>query len=229
MPTPEALVQFVREHLEAHTIAQRQEHQSLRTHLDTEFLRLASLITQQGNRTMSALDDLQASVAKTITAVSGAVADIKSLSAQVSAANSANDPKIEALAQQLSTVADTLNTAVTPAGGTPIVPSPVLPIITGISPSNGNPGDTITITGTGFTGGEDVSFGDVSVPGTGISITSDSSATATVPQPASGAGPTVPVTITTAQGTSLPVQFTYGNAQPATPPADGSNSGVTNN
>jgi IPT/TIG domain len=77
---------------------------------------------------------------------------------------------------------------------TPIGPSPQ---VTGISPSTGSSagGDSVTITGSGFTGATAVDFGGVSAM---MQVNSDSQITATSP-PGSGI---VDVTVTTPSGTS---------------------------
>lgn len=91
-----------------------------------------------------------------------------------------------------------------------------LAVVTAISPTGGGGagGDTVTITGSGFTGATAVTFG--SVPVTGLSVDSDTQITTTSPPPnASGA---VDVTVSTASGTSAtsPVDlFTYVTADAA--------------
>jgi hypothetical protein len=85
---------------------------------------------------------------------------------------------------------------------------PTAPVITGISPTSGSTagGDTVTITGTGFTGATDVSIGPASAAA--MTVDSDTQITATTP-PGNG---TVDTTITTAAGTSATTpadQFTY--------------------
>ena len=74
-----------------------------------------------------------------------------------------------------------------------------------LSPANGsvNGGETITITGSGFTGANSVSFGNVS--GTGLSVQSDT--TLTVISPAQPAG-TVAVTILTPSATIAAGSYT---------------------
>ena len=81
-----------------------------------------------------------------------------------------------------------------------------LPAVTGVSPSNGPivGGNTVTVTGTGFTGASAVSF--ETVPATSFTVNSDTSITATVPAAVAGQFPLVPtiedVTVTTPGGTS---------------------------
>ncbi len=88
------------------------------------------------------------------------------------------------------------------------------PTVTGVSPNIGSAagGDTVTITGTGFSNASDVSFGGVSAS---FTVNSDGSITAITP-PASADG-TVDVTVTNFGGTSAtgPAdQFTYADAAP---------------
>jgi hypothetical protein len=83
-----------------------------------------------------------------------------------------------------------------------------LPAVIGISPALGSTagGDQVVITGVGFTGATDVSFGVNSA--TFFSVDMDTQITVTTP---SGSG-TVDVTVTTAVGTSATGssdQFTY--------------------
>ena len=88
------------------------------------------------------------------------------------------------------------------------------PTVTNVSPNNGPAAgtNTVTVTGTGFTGATAVDFG-TSNPGTSINVTGSTSLTVTAP---SGTG-TVNVTVTTPNGTSAvnapSDQYTY-NAAP---------------
>ena len=82
------------------------------------------------------------------------------------------------------------------------------PVVTAIDPATGNPagGDTVTITGSGFTGATDVGFGSTNAAA--MNVNSDTQITATSP---AGTG-TIDITVTTPAGTSAtgPVdQFTY--------------------
>jgi hypothetical protein len=74
-----------------------------------------------------------------------------------------------------------------------------VPTVTGVSPGSGPSvgGNTVTVTGTGFTDASAVSFG--STPATSFTVNSDSSITATVPAGAVGIDD---VTVTTPGGTS---------------------------
>jgi hypothetical protein len=90
------------------------------------------------------------------------------------------------------------------------------PTVTGVSPSTGSAagGETVTITGTGFTTANGVFFGGVEA--TSFTVNGDGSITATVP--AAGADGTVNVTITNFGGTSptsAADQFTYADAAPS--------------
>jgi hypothetical protein len=97
--------------------------------------------------------------------------------------------------------------AATPADEFTYVP-PAGPVVTGVSPASGSVagGDTVIITGTGFTGATGASFGpDVTVS---VTVDSDTQITATSPL---GAG-TVDVIVTTPAGTSAATpadEFTY--------------------
>jgi hypothetical protein len=94
----------------------------------------------------------------------------------------------------------TASAAAAKAGQFTYAAPPGAPVITGISPATGNPagGDTITITGTGFTGVTTVTFG--LVPATSFTFVSDTQITAVTPP--GTAGGTVNVRITTPLGTS---------------------------
>ena len=78
-------------------------------------------------------------------------------------------------------------------------PTTAPPTVTGVNPNNGPQAgtNTVTVTGTGFTGATAVDFG-ASNPGTSINVLSATSLTVTAP---SGSG-TVDVTVTTPNGTS---------------------------
>jgi kumamolisin len=82
------------------------------------------------------------------------------------------------------------------------------PVVTAINPTTGNPagGDSVTITGSGFTGATGAGFGSASAAS--MTVDSDTQVTATSP---AGTG-TVDVTVTTPAGTSATSsadQFTY--------------------
>jgi uncharacterized membrane protein len=87
--------------------------------------------------------------------------------------------------------------------------TPAGPQVTGIAPTSGSEagGDTIIITGSGFTGATDVSFD--STPASAFTVDSDTQITATSP---AGTGIAVDITVTTPAGTSPPSRagvFTY--------------------
>ena len=98
-------------------------------------------------------------------------------------------------------------TVTTPAGtGTSpssfTVTAPPAPAITGVSPSSGAVGSTVTVTGSGFTGATAVAFNGTAAT---FTVTSDSQISATVPAGAS----TGPITVTTPAGTGTsPSSFT---------------------
>ncbi|MEY9895075.1 hypothetical protein ABIA31_008764 [Catenulispora sp. MAP5-51] len=81
------------------------------------------------------------------------------------------------------------------------------PVISGINPTNGPAagGNTVTITGTGFTGATTVSFGSASAS---FTVNSATQITATAP---AGTG-AVAVTVTTPGGTSSGASYTYVSA-----------------
>jgi Concanavalin A-like lectin/glucanases superfamily/IPT/TIG domain/Divergent InlB B-repeat domain/Putative Ig domain len=95
-----------------------------------------------------------------------------------------------------------------PAGKEPVAP----PVVTGVSPASGLTagGETVTVTGSGFTNATGVSFGTATT--TNLTVTSDTQLT--VPSPAATTSGTVNVTVTTPAGTSstsAATQFTYSN------------------
>jgi hypothetical protein len=93
-----------------------------------------------------------------------------------------------------------------------VSPAVALPQVTAISPASGSAvgGDSVTITGSGFTGATAVDFGGVSAQ---MAVGSDTKITATSP-PGNG---TVDVTVMTPVGTSATSpadQFSYQSEQP---------------
>ena len=87
--------------------------------------------------------------------------------------------------------------------------SSAVPTVTGLSPNVGSTagGNSVTITGTNFTGATGVSFGGTAA--TGVTVNSATSITATAPARAAG---TINVTVTTPGGTSATSaasQYTY--------------------
>jgi hypothetical protein len=99
------------------------------------------------------------------------------------------------------------------------------PTLTSVSPSQGpaSGGTVVTLTGTGFTGATAVSFG--ASPATSFTVNSPTQITAIAP---AGTG-AVPVTVTTAAGTTGPVYFFYlaAPALVAVSPGQGPASGGT--
>ena len=111
-----------------------------------------------------------------------------------------------------SGVSGSINVTLTTGGGTSnsksftVVPPPVVPQVSGISPTSGNVGATVTVTGTGFgspQGTSYVSFG--SVKATSYTSWSDTQVACKVPSGVSGS---VNVTLTTGGGTSNSKSFT---------------------
>ena len=102
------------------------------------------------------------------------------------------------------------------------------PVISSLTPNVGTPagGDTVTITGTGFTGATLVSFG--SSPATSFTVNSNTSITAT--SPAGTATSLVDITVTGPGGTSAITtadHFTYGPVVTSVSPNSGSHNGGT--
>ncbi len=126
----------------------------------------------------------------------------------------------------------TVDVSVTTPGGTsPAAPGAQFtygPAVTGIAPAAGPVagGTTLTLSGTGFTGATEVTFG-VQV-GSDLVVVSDTELTVTTPPtPSSG---TVAVAVITPAGTSpdtLAGQFTYGPAVTGVSPAGGPVAGET--
>jgi IPT/TIG domain len=98
------------------------------------------------------------------------------------------------------------------------------PIVTGVSPSLGSPGGTVTITGTNFTTASAVNFG--STPATSYTVNSDSSITATIP---AGTG-LVDITVANAvgiSGISTNDDFSYAPSVTSVSPNAGNAAGGT--
>jgi RHS repeat-associated protein len=124
-------------------------------------------------------------------------------------------------------------TVTTPGGTSAVTPAdtytynlPAAPVVAGLSPAGGSTvaGNTLVITGKGFTGATQVDFG--STPAAKLTVVSDTAIS--VPVPAQDVG-TVDVTVTTPGGTSAVVpadQYTYAPppipAVAAVAPASGS-------
>lgn len=130
------------------------------------------------------------------TVSTGAAADQATIAAvaQLNTRMNAQDVSDAEFQQAITALVSKL-AASTPAAGS-------APVVTAISPANGsiNGGETITLTGTGFTGATIVNFGTVA--GTNLVVASDTSITVTSPaQPAAS----VDVTVVTPAGTSAVV------------------------
>jgi hypothetical protein len=118
-------------------------------------------------------------------------------------------------ANQITAVAPpgvgTVNVRVTTLGGQSAIAAgnqftysaAVGPSISNLNPNTGPAGTSVVITGTNFTGATAVSFGGV--PATSFTVNSATQITAVAP---AGSG-TANVTVTTGDGTSNPVAFTY--------------------
>lgn len=72
-------------------------------------------LLKQGTTIMAAIDDLKTSVANLQAAATANAATLTDLASKITAANSANDPAIESLAQQVQAVADSMKAADTTA------------------------------------------------------------------------------------------------------------------
>jgi len=111
---------------------------------------------------------------------------------------------------------------------------PALPTVTAVSPTSGSTGggNSVTISGTGFSGATQIFFGSVVVPATSFTVNSDSQIT--VPAVPAQTAQTVDVRIETAGGTSIikrPAdQYTYATPPPtvtAVTPTSGPSVGGT--
>jgi hypothetical protein len=114
------------------------------------------------------------------------------------------------LAVGTSTITATVGSV---SGSTTLTVNPPAPSVTGLSPSSGPAagGNTITITGSSFTGATAVSFGGTAA--TSFQVVSDTKITAT--DPAGTVGQSADVTVTTPSGTSAKGsadKFTYINS-----------------
>jgi hypothetical protein len=100
-------------------------------------------------------------------------------------------------------------TTTTAASGTTTTVASSGPVVSSVSPATGSTagGDSVTITGTGFTGATSVMFGTVA--GTNVVVNGDTSITVTSP---AGSAGQVDITVVTPSGTSAVVtgdEFTY--------------------
>ncbi len=93
------------------------------------------------------------------------------------------------------------------------------PTVTGVSPSSGDDfgGDTVTITGTGFTGASAVDFGGTFNQAQSFTVIDDSHIAAVTPESAAGGAGKVDVTVYNAAGASTVTsqdQFSYVHRKP---------------
>jgi hypothetical protein len=139
-------------------------------------------LAQLENTLMSALSNLRDQVARETTVTQSAVTLLQQLKSLLDAAIASGDPtQIQALSDQLGQQADALAAAVTQntpgTGGTGGSPSALT--ISGLSPTSGPVGSSVTISGSGFVAGSTVAFGGSS-PATPDSI-NDTVIAVTVP------------------------------------------------
>lgn len=121
---------------------------------------------------MSAIDDLKTSFQRLSTDVA---AEIRALGDSLQRqATSPTEADLQQMATQANSLADRLEASVSS-----IAQSTATPVISGITPTSGAPGTTVTITGSGF----GASTGQVTFGGTPASVQnwSDNSLTAVVP------------------------------------------------
>jgi hypothetical protein len=76
-------------------------------------------INHRLEKIMSALDNLTAAEAKIETVMTAVLADIDTLSAELAAANTSNDPAIQAVADKLTTLSTTAQAKLPPAPAVP--------------------------------------------------------------------------------------------------------------
>lgn len=144
------------------------------------------------NPEAQALADLQSATADIGTAIA---AEIVALQAAINAQGVNNSPAIEQSVTNIRNLIGTLNASLQPAP-----PPATAPTLTALSPTSGAVagGDTVTLTGTGFTGATGVTFSGI--PAASFSVTNDTTMTAVTPPGA--AGTNLPVIVTTPAGTS---------------------------
>lgn len=110
----------------------------------------------------------------------------------------------------------TTTTKVPTAGARPVTtttPPPAHPgggpAIVSLSPVTGGPGTPLTVTGSGFLSADGTIVAEVDGRAAPTSCADQTTCTVTVPS-LPGASGSVPVTVSTAAGTSAPASFTYG-------------------
>lgn len=159
-------------------------------------------VSNNGAGTVSVIDTATDTVISTITVgqnPAGVAFNLKGSKAYV--ANSGDNSISVIDTSTLSvTATDSAGTPETSSNSFTMTINPgVLPTVTAVSPTNGLVlgGDTVTITGTGFTAATAVNFGGTAA--TNFTVDFDTQITATVPAASVG---TVDITVTTANGTS---------------------------
>lgn len=191
-------------------------------------LRRESNLINEGTHIMSLLDDIEAAENATIeklttisnaqtavkTALDAQTAKIAELTSDLAAAGT-DQGRLQAVLDKANAIlasTDNAATAEAALAGTPHdapappVEEPSEPVITSISPTNGAVagGDTVSISGGGFTDATDVSFGGVA--GTNLTVNNDTSISVTTP---AGTAGDATVVVTTPVGISAPGVFTY--------------------
>lgn len=118
---------------------------------------------------------------------------IEKLQTHLEQNDATDEEQSQAILELVKKLADSV-----PPGTTPPAPAAVA-VISGMSPVTGsqNGGDTVSLSGSGFTGATGVMFGHVA--GTDLVVNSDTSMTVVTPAQAPG---TVDVTVVTPAGTS---------------------------
>jgi hypothetical protein len=162
--------------------------------------------------------------AATVTDAAGVLAGYitQLLANQATPIPAADETAISQAFSDISSAASSLGTAV---GGVvalepPVVvppPPPVLPVVSAVAPAEGSDlgGDTVVLTGSGFTGALTVFFG--SAPAASFTVDSDTQVTAVSP---AGSDGSVDVTVTTSAGVSAAgSSFVYSGPTVVTPPA----------
>ena len=133
-----------------------------------------------------------------------AQSDVSNIQGQVAASQTSLTQTQAQLASAQSDLANTKAQLVTTQGQ--LATAQTAPVITGISPTGGSAagGDTVTITGSGFTGITAVAFG--LTPAASFTFVSDTQLTAVSPP---GSGP-MNVRVTTPLGSSAPTAIQTG-------------------
>jgi hypothetical protein len=155
-----------------------------------------SIIINQELRSVATLADVK-------TKLDAQTALLSDLAARI-IANQDDPAALQAIADEIDQHNDTIGKLDT---STPIVvPPTTAPVVTSIAPNNGPiaGGIMVTLTGTGFTGATGVTFGGVAA--TTFSVTNDTTISAETPATAAS---DVPVVVTTPNGASSPVTFTF--------------------